>query len=133
MERTIIMIFIVFMFVGCNIDKKPEVEVNKAQTTERIEQVQGVSDSIVITASMVGDANRLDLLQQKVMHKAKVKIADSLFKVFNSVSDSAMVNRANYDVAIHDIRVIKEGVRYPEPNNPSKIEAYITLGVKIPM
>lgn len=135
MIRIIVVIGLAFLLMGCHTEQKKSAEVNIAEKIERVETSvaeRHVPDSLIVSVAMQGDINRMDLLQQKVMHKAKVTLADSLVKLRQLFSDTTVYDVANYEVGVHDIHVLKEGIRYPDADNRSKIEAYITIGVKLP-
>ncbi|MFO7864252.1 MAG: hypothetical protein R6U85_09655 [Salinivirgaceae bacterium] len=112
-------------------DCKKEEQKNESQAVETKETLAvATPDSVIITMTMRGKASRISLLQQKLMHRAKVKLADSLAKLQKVNPDSIATQNNNFEVGLRDIHVIKEGMRYPEKGNKELIEAYITIGVK---
>jgi len=133
MNKIIVFIAVTTILLGCNTPEKQSATVEKPEVVEQtnaVETTHRIPDSVIVSVAMQGEFNRMDILQQKVMHKAKVALADSLRKLQALYADSTVSDSGNYEVGLHDIHVLKEGVRYPEAGNRSKIEAYITLGVK---
>jgi hypothetical protein len=118
-----------FLVLSCGNQKKQPQTDNQKEVDEKIEP-HSVPDSVIVTVSLKGKIDRLNILQQKVMLMAKKKLADSLIKLRNLHSDTSVADPNDYEVSIHDMHVIKEGLRYPDQSNHGTVEAYITLGIK---
>lgn len=125
----VLLVTTTIIIYGCG--KSPEKK-GAQKKDETIEQKRIVSspDSVIISVSMKGRRDRLNILQQKVMLMAKKKLADSLIKLQNMHKDTSITNPNDYEVSLHDMHVMNEGLRYPDKNKPDIVEAYITLGIK---
>jgi hypothetical protein len=119
----------VFSVLSCGDQKKQPQTDNQKEVKQTVEN-KSVPDSVIVTVSLKGKRDRLNILQQKVMLMAKRKLADSLIKLQNMHSDTSAADPNDYEVSMHDMHVMKEGLRYPDKNNQEVIEAYITLGIK---
>ena len=124
-----IFILATFLVMSCGEHKKQPQQDNQKEVDEKIE-AYSAPDSVIVTVSMKGKRDRLNILQQKVMLMAKKKLADSLIKLRTMHSDTSVADPNDYEVSIHDMHVIKEGLRFPNQNKPDIVEAYITLGIK---
>jgi hypothetical protein len=122
--------FKVFFHFSCTNSQKEEQKDEGKSVETKKEPVVETPDSVIISMTMQGKASRISLLQQKIMHRAKVKLADSLAKLQKMYPDSATTESQNYEIGLHDIHVLNEGMRYPEKGNKELVEAYITIGVK---
>lgn len=118
-----------FSIMSCGEQKKQPQINNQSEVSEKIE-THSAPDSVIVAVSMKGKKDRLNILQQKVMLMAKKKLADSLIKLQNMHSDTSVADPNDYEVSLRDMRVIKEGLRYPDKSNSGTVEAYITLGIK---
>ncbi len=119
-----------FLVFACSDQKTSEKKDEISTDVEKDTAMVSPPDSIFVSVAVKGKRNRMSLLQQKVMLRAKKKLADSLISLRNYYADTTIADIRDYEVVIHDIHVIKEGVRYPEKNNPSVVETYITIAMK---
>ena len=126
---TILIIGIAIIFFSCN--KSPEKERPATKlTTENKTALKKSRDTIYISTSLQGQAKRMNILQQKVMFRAKKQLADSIASLKQLFGDTLSNTPGNYEISLHDIHVVKEGIRYPNKNNQDVIEAYITIAMK---
>ncbi len=117
------------IFLSCN--ERPEEKTsgdNEAVVNKEV--VKKTRDTIYISTSLQGQAKRMNILQQKVMFRAKKQLADSIASLKQLFGDTITNSHGNYEVSLHDIHVVKEGVRYPNKNDQDLIEAYITIAMK---
>ncbi|ALO14427.1 hypothetical protein L21SP5_00755 [Salinivirga cyanobacteriivorans] len=128
-HATIIFIVIATLAFSCN--KSPEKETQTPKpTTENKGELKKSSDTIYISTALQGQAKRMNILQQKVMFRAKKQLADSIATLQQLFGDTLSNSPGNYEVSLHDIHVVEEGIRYPNKNNQDEIEAYITIAMK---
>lgn len=125
----LIYILIAFALLSCTPDQAKKENDQKTEEKDKV-QTTSSSDTIYISVSMKGSTKRMNILQQKVMFTAKKQLADSIANLENIYNQEAQNSKGNYEVALHDIHVIREGIRYPDANDQNTIEAYITIGMK---
>ncbi len=129
--RLFFLIGVVLFIVSACQEQQPQKDKDDVATVaDSVQKDVSPPDSIKVSVSVKGKRDRISLLQQKVMLRAKKKLADSLISLRNFYADTTVADVQDYEVFIHDIHVVNEGVRYPQKNDPTVVEAYITIVMK---